>query len=153
MDTKTPRPLPKAKRGVFVFHISAAVREKRWHDAALWSALVFAVTVAVVAIGWATLDSGWGGTDHVGLLRRPGHVVQKDTVAPIVTAPTVRRPIDGAFVAADAPPTEYFAVMIDNHRDAWPQAGVARASLVIEAPVEGGITRFMAVYQIGRAHV
>lgn len=38
------------------------------------------------------------------------------------------------------------AVMIENHVDARPLAGIADASLVFEAPVEGGITRLMAVF-------
>jgi hypothetical protein len=37
--------------------------------------------------------------------------------------------------------------MIDNSADASPQAGLDRADVVIEALVEGGITRFMAVFQ------
>jgi len=38
------------------------------------------------------------------------------------------------------------AVMIDNSPNAYPHAGLDRADLVYEAFVEGGITRFMAVY-------
>ncbi|MEI8143587.1 MAG: DUF3048 domain-containing protein [Candidatus Berkelbacteria bacterium] len=38
------------------------------------------------------------------------------------------------------------AVMIENHPDARPQAGLVKADIVYEAIVEGGITRFMAVY-------
>lgn len=40
-------------------------------------------------------------------------------------------------------------VMIDNHPNAWPQSGLDRASIVFEALAEGGITRFMAVFQDG----
>jgi hypothetical protein len=39
--------------------------------------------------------------------------------------------------------------MIDNHPKAWPQSGLDKASLVFEALAEGGITRFMAVFQEG----
>jgi len=38
------------------------------------------------------------------------------------------------------------AVMIDNSPQALPQAGLAQADVVYEAFVEGGITRFMAVF-------
>lgn len=38
------------------------------------------------------------------------------------------------------------AVMIDNAPPAFPQAGLDRADIVYEAFVEGGITRFMAVF-------
>lgn len=37
-------------------------------------------------------------------------------------------------------------VMIDNHPDARPQAGLAEAKIVYEAPAEGGITRYVAVF-------
>ena len=42
------------------------------------------------------------------------------------------------------------AVMVDNHPGARPQSGLNQACLVFEAPVEGGITRFMAVYGHGQ---
>lgn len=38
------------------------------------------------------------------------------------------------------------AVMVDNHPAARPQTGLEQASVVYEAPVEGGITRFLAIY-------
>jgi len=42
-------------------------------------------------------------------------------------------------------------VTIDNHPSARPQSGLNQACLVFEAPVEGGITRFLAVYGHGQA--
>ena len=42
------------------------------------------------------------------------------------------------------------AVMVDNHPGARPQSGLNQACLVYEAPVEGGVTRFMAVYGHGQ---
>lgn len=39
------------------------------------------------------------------------------------------------------------AVMIDNHKEAWPQANINKASIVYEIIVEGGETRLMAVYK------
>jgi hypothetical protein len=56
------------------------------------------------------------------------------------------RCLDGVLV-----PSEYAcllprAVMIENQVDARPLAGIVEASLVFEAPVEGGITRLMAVF-------
>ena len=40
-----------------------------------------------------------------------------------------------------------FAVMIDNHTDAWPQAGLNDSYLVYEIIVEGGETRLMALFK------
>ena len=39
------------------------------------------------------------------------------------------------------------AVMIDNHKDAWPQAGLNKAYMVYEIVVEGGETRLMALFK------
>lgn len=39
------------------------------------------------------------------------------------------------------------AVMIDNHQDAWPQAGLNKAYMVYEIVVEGGETRLMALFK------
>lgn len=39
------------------------------------------------------------------------------------------------------------AVMIDNHKGAWPQAGLNEAYMVYEIIVEGGETRLMAVFK------
>ena len=39
------------------------------------------------------------------------------------------------------------AVMIDNHNQAWPQAGLNNAYLVYEIIVEGGETRLMALFK------
>lgn len=39
------------------------------------------------------------------------------------------------------------AVMIDNHSDAWPQAGLNQTYLVYEIIVEGGETRLMALFK------
>ncbi len=39
------------------------------------------------------------------------------------------------------------AVMIDNHSDAWPQAGLQEAYMVYEMIVEGGETRLMALFK------
>lgn len=40
------------------------------------------------------------------------------------------------------------AVMVDMHRDAHPVSGVDRAAVVYEAPVEGGINRLLAVFNV-----
>ena len=41
------------------------------------------------------------------------------------------------------------AVMIDDQRDARPQSGLSQASIVWQAPAEGGIPRYMALFHEG----
>ncbi len=44
---------------------------------------------------------------------------------------------------------DLYAAPIDNHLDARPVSGVSKAVLVYEAPVEGDITRLLAVFERG----
>ncbi len=62
---------------------------------------------------------------------------------------TKERAIDGIFVAEDNPDFYPVAITIDNNGGAKPQIGLNKANLVIEAPVEGGITRFLAIFADG----
>lgn len=47
--------------------------------------------------------------------------------------------------SADLDPN-IIAIMIDNNSDAHPLSGVNEAKIIYEAPVEGGITRLMAIF-------
>lgn len=58
------------------------------------------------------------------------------------------RKLDGVGVKEGDTDSQIAAVMIDNHPLARPQSGLSRASIVYEAEAEGGITRFLAVYDI-----
>ena len=76
------------------------------------------------------------------------------TVAPNKTKPKPApakkyySPLTGAEVASEADtkkPTT--AIMIENSPDARPQSGLKDSGVVFEAIAEGGITRFLAIYQ------
>ncbi|MFA7314959.1 MAG: DUF3048 domain-containing protein [Candidatus Magasanikbacteria bacterium] len=59
------------------------------------------------------------------------------------------RLLDGVCMdSVDKVNPELVAVMIENHVDARPQSGLAKASIVYEAPVEANYTRFMAIFPI-----
>lgn len=60
--------------------------------------------------------------------------------------PTLRHPLTGYPVETAVPIPQVYGVMIDHMVDAWPQSGVDKAFLVIEAPVEAGIPRLLAFY-------
>jgi hypothetical protein len=54
-------------------------------------------------------------------------------------------------VSTTEPPEEEIppavsAVVVDNHPDAWPQIGIGATELLIETPVESGMTRFTAFF-------
>jgi hypothetical protein len=73
------------------------------------------------------------------------------TTAPVATpTPTpseVSAFLDGVLVPNGQEALRPLAVMIENTRDARMQSGLSSASVVYEALVEGGITRFMAVFR------
>jgi hypothetical protein len=56
-------------------------------------------------------------------------------------------PLTGVETTADKTLNHVTGVMIENSPDARPQAGLAEAGIVYEAVAEGGITRFLALYQ------
>lgn len=75
------------------------------------------------------------------------------TVAP-TSAPAgsgvIQDPITGApALARGALQQPPIIVMIDNHPNAYPQAGLNNAAVVFEALAEFGLTRFMAIYAPG----
>lgn len=74
-------------------------------------------------------------------------VTEIATTTATTTCPNcVRRRIDGVMVAPEFEKTQPYAIMIDNFSSARPQFGLSSASLVYEAPAEGGITRYLAVF-------
>lgn len=80
-----------------------------------------------------------------------GSVEQKKTIDTSQTQEVVgRHPLTGFSVYDDVVFPNVFGVMIDNHIDAWPQAGIDQAFLVYEAPVEAGISRLLAFYYDGQ---
>jgi hypothetical protein len=59
----------------------------------------------------------------------------------------VRAPLTGLLVSPAAARRHPIAVMIDDHVGARPQSGFNAASIVWQAPAEGGIPRYMLVFQ------
>ncbi|MCI0479693.1 DUF3048 domain-containing protein, partial [Candidatus Uhrbacteria bacterium] len=82
-----------------------------------------------------------------GTFRNPGGETPPDMILtpPTSTGMAMRR-IDGVLVAEGQEALQPYAVMVENAPDARPLSGPATADLVIEAPVEGGITRLMLVF-------
>ncbi len=56
-------------------------------------------------------------------------------------------PLTGRLVSPAVARRHPIAVMIDDHRDARPQSGFNDAAIVWHAPAEGGIPRYMLIFQ------
>jgi hypothetical protein len=62
-------------------------------------------------------------------------------------APTAIAPLRGTTVPAGSLDHASIAAKIDNHPDARPQVGLEKTDLLFEELVEGGLTRYVAVWQ------
>jgi len=115
-----------------------------------WTHYHHAKTAIIVACG-LVLASGM--TAFALLYRAP----QKTATAPHVATPTTiptpapvvyYSPLTGEKVPDEASTKQAVTgVMIENSPDARPQSGLKQAGVVYEAIAEGGITRFLALYQ------
>ncbi len=95
------------------------------------------------------------GTPDPGSQPAPsGVAVQPSTAPPTSPPPTpeptpelVPAPLTGVLVSPKAAAQHPLAVMIDDQFDARPQSGFNAASVVWHAPAEGGIPRYMLIFQ------
>src|SRR5580692_5849125 len=74
---------------------------------------------------------------------KPAPPTTTTTTAPKPSCPLTGLPAPNGTV----PPRPAMAVKIDNYPNGRPQAGLDKADIVFEEPVEGGITRYAAVFQ------
>ncbi len=75
-------------------------------------------------------------------------VTTKIVVKPKIVVPvTVASTLSGLIVDPSLNARPVIGVMIENSEDARPQSGLSQAGVVFEAIAEGGITRFLALYQ------
>ena len=102
--------------------------------------IIMAVSVAVVVMLSVT----------VAFLLKPAKYDGETAPVPggvIPAEQTLRHPLTGEQLQTPlALWPQVFGVMIENSADAWPLTGLDEAFLIIEAPVEGNIPRFIAFY-------
>ncbi len=71
------------------------------------------------------------------------------SATPVPTPVLVPAPLTGELVKPSVANRHVMVVMIDDQFDARPQSGLSDASVVWQAPAEGGIPRYMAFFQDG----
>jgi hypothetical protein len=102
----------------------------------------------LAGVGGLLIIIAAGATYYV--LTRPLPAVNTGAIAtkPRPPKPKYYSPIDGSLMQNEADGTKpVTAIMIENSPDARPQSGIKDAQVVYEAIAEGGITRFVAIYQ------
>ncbi|MGB4966639.1 MAG: DUF3048 domain-containing protein [Candidatus Saccharimonadales bacterium] len=76
-----------------------------------------------------------------------GTYISKRPPKPVVKPTTVASNLSGLQIQPEVNERPVTGVMIENSLDARPQSGLDQAGVVFEAIAEGGITRFMALFQ------
>lgn len=93
---------------------------------------------------------GLGAAVWFGIVHDRGplsRVSSETTAEENVTPPPVLSPLTGVEVSSSLAKRPVLGVMIENSPSARPQSGLDKAGVVFEAIAEGGITRFLALYQ------
>ena len=73
------------------------------------------------------------------------------TPTPVPTPVLVPDALTGLMVTEDLAARHVVAVMIDDQQAARPQSGLSEAAIVWQAPAEGGIPRYTALFHAGNA--
>lgn len=100
--------------------------------------ILVAVLVIIAAVG------GWFLWRHFNKPAQQAAVVQKEDTPPPTTE---KSNLTGAEVPIGSNDLTVVGVMVENSPDARPQSGLNNAGVVYEAIAEGGITRFLALFQ------
>ena len=106
----------------------------------LLSGLIAVLIVALGLVAWSLTRTSHHSTKPIIALKQP-------TKKPLLVPKTVPSTLTGLAVAPSVNQRPITAVMIENTPYARPQAGLSQAGVIFEALTEGGITRFMALYQ------
>jgi hypothetical protein len=105
--------------------------------------IVYGALAVILAFG---IGAGWTLTHHkrAVVAASPKKSI---TRKPVVAAPIYSTLSGQQITDASLNKKPVTAVMVENSLDARPQSGLSDAGIVYEAVAEGGVTRFMAVYQ------
>lgn len=133
--TTEPAPQPKPKRS-----------RKEWLKNLSTKQKVLLTVAAVVVASGAIIGAYFAffaERPHQPIAVITNHQSEDKTPAPT----TVASSLSGLQVDPSVNDRPVTAVMIENSMDARPQSGLDQASVVFEAIAEGGITRFVALFQ------
>jgi hypothetical protein len=112
------------------------------------------IVMATSTAGGPGATSSAGSSPDPSATRAPASAPIPESTPGPTPAPTpqptprlVQAPLSGRYVSPDIAAQHPIAVMVDDHAGARPQSGFNDADVVWHAPAEGGIPRYMLVYQ------
>lgn len=104
---------------------------------------IFIITVAIIV---AACLFAYGYTSWFGRSNNE-EKKEEEVKAEEEQASLFQSPLDGLMVEDESVTKRHpLAIIVENHVQARPQAGLSNASIVYEAIAEGGITRFLAIF-------
>ena len=110
------------------------LRSDVWRIATIGLALILIVVVLIFSVDNAALDSEVGPESEGS---------PTTTISDDASSGTTSEAGSGDSVGSGG---GFLAVKVDNAPGARPQLGIGSAPLLVEVPVEGGVTRFVALY-------
>jgi len=103
---------------------------------------------AIVSLALLVFGGGACGAYYLAQPKsEPSIEISKKPKAKEVVPATVASPLSGVQVPPDLAKRSVTAIMIENSLDARPQSGLLEAGVIFEAIAEGGITRFLTLFQ------
>lgn len=136
----TPRHSPVEPSGLSAEH-KAAFRQR----IVTWVKAHRTRTIIAVGILLVSPVFAWAYYENTHVIPAP-EVAAKPKPAP-KEEPKIFSPLTGLPVSGEDSKRPVIATIIENHPDARPQSGLSQAGVVYEALAEGGITRYMALFQ------
>lgn len=119
---------------------------KCWLSAALVAALCLTLAACGSSEDKSAESSGGGSISEEPAVSAMAPVEPEPEPEPEPEFPYTN-PLTGEGLEEDVSQKRPIAIMINNHKKALPQLGVAQADVIYEMVAEGGITRMMAVFQ------
>ena len=115
---------------------------------AIFIASLFIIIISAGGLYYLVFSPDWNFLDFLKTKENvpPATLVAIDENKVEVCDNCANRWLDGLSVTKEEAESFPVAIMIDNDPLARPQPALAKALLVYEAPVEGGITRYMAIF-------
>lgn len=110
--------------------------------------IVLAGAVLILALSWGLLQYALSDKTprSLGSPLPTSPSSAAGEVAGSSSTPFLPRFLDGVDVSPTGTNLQVYGVMVENSPEARPLSGPARANVVLESPVEGGITRFLLLF-------
>jgi hypothetical protein len=151
-ETPLPLPLPEDEPGPQPTPPPKKTRKNPWHSLRNWVGSLSKKQKILFFVAVALILFGLGGTGYAIYKEthqpKPKPVAKKEVKPQPPPKPTTEASrLTGVQTSPELAKRPVTGIMIENSPEARPQSGLKDAGVVYEAIAEGGITRFLALYE------